>query len=408
MINLVNRKIKSGHFLKSALTKMSIDALESFKGQPRRLPRTGSNGMEHATEIIASMEKIMMARVLSGRTNFGRRRLVRLADDLLKTLERKGTPGGPMNVDRMTWKEATGDPDLFWNKYVRNPHPVVLEGFDTDLWGWSVKHLSETYGDHQTGLINMDTGGYESRHLRDLEDPSGKYYYANSHALWREHPHLEPDLGFENLGELLPSHGHLSTSFFAGCRAGQPVIFHHDGTVATFVLQVEGRKRWRQVDPFFAPLMYPVMRPQDCYSAVRYLDDADRAAMPLLKFVPYYDTVLKPGEILWNPSYMFHSVRNLDPRTLAVSTRWMTMPGRETLDPWKAYTRAHMLSPYMVRRRLEAMRFEEANNEVEGTSRHFNWYDAVSHNRVVPMTRAQVLLAWGIQPTPELLKMEAL
>ena len=49
--------------------------------------------------------------------------------------------------------------------------------------------------------------------------------------------------------------------------------------------------------------------------------DPDYASGPLYRFVDRYETILGPGDVLWNPPFVWHGVVNLT-ESIAVSLWW--------------------------------------------------------------------------------------
>jgi Cupin-like domain len=47
----------------------------------------------------------------------------------------------------------------------------------------------------------------------------------------------------------------------------------------------------------------------------------DYASCPLYRYVDRYETVLEPGDVLWNPPFVWHGVVNLT-ESIAVSLWW--------------------------------------------------------------------------------------
>ena len=71
-------------------------------------------------------------------------------------------------------------------------------------------------------------------------------------------------------------------------------------------------------------MIYPVIPPEPSYGE-SLIDQYDMKPDPrarLFQYCPHQEATLEPGDVLLIPPYYWHSVRNLDSRTLAVATRW--------------------------------------------------------------------------------------
>lgn len=368
----------------------------TIRNRKQRIPWQGSHGLEYADSEIRTINCIVALRLISGRPYLFRNKLKRHTASLLEKLQKYGEPAKPQPIERIHIDDI--DLDTFWNNFVFNPQPVVITGFKAPAFDWTMDWFFSKYGQEKSTLFNLKTGDIEELPIDTVINKPGEYYYANSEQIWRDHPELLNGLDIPALSRLAKHHLHFATNSFLKTGKGRGVFLHNDGTVATFFLMLQGCKQWRVVDPYFAPLVYPILRPHDVYTAVEFMDESEHAHLPLLKYCPYYDTVLEEGEIIWNPTYFFHSVDNLTDKTMAISTRWYAWPGKNTMDPWPTQSKATVLSLAKFISNVEATKHVLDN----GTP--FNWYDSISHGRAYPMSRTDVMKVWGIKPVPQVLR----
>ena len=95
----------------------------------------------------------------------------------------------------------------------------------------------------------------------------------------------------------------------------------HCAPIMNLYLQVYGRKRWVLAAPRFTPFMYPgLSKGMNWQSRVDFRDPNYEQA-PLYRYVDLYETVLEPGDVLWNPPWIWHGVENLT-ESIAVSMWW--------------------------------------------------------------------------------------
>ena len=53
-------------------------------------------------------------------------------------------------------------------------------------------------------------------------------------------------------------------------------------------------------------------------------DDYNKEAFPLFEYCPVYHTTLEPGDVLFNPPWWWHAIKNSTPTTVGVASRWHT------------------------------------------------------------------------------------
>jgi hypothetical protein len=96
--------------------------------------------------------------------------------------------------------------------------------------------------------------------------------------------------------------------------------FHCAG-ISNLYVQVYGRKKWLLVSPRFTLFMYPALSKGLNWQSCVDFRNPDYDSCPLYRYVNRYETVLEPGDVLWNPPFVWHSVLNLT-TSIAVSLWW--------------------------------------------------------------------------------------
>ena len=370
---------------------------QTYSFQNKRIPPDGCKGLEHAQREINAINRLILLRLISSKPYSFLPRLQKLQDKLLKKLEKYADPASPIPVKRVPYEEFIDG--SFHDRHIFNSQPVIITGFNAPAFDWTMDSFFSAYGNQRSGLLNTKTWAFEDLPLNMVIKHPGDFYYANSEQIWRDCPELLSGLNLPALSSMAKYHSHLSCNFFIKKEKGVSVFLHNDGIAATFFLQIVGRKHWRMVDPYFAPLVYPILRPHDAYTACRFLNETEHEHLPLLKYCPYYEAELNEGEMIWNPTYFFHSIKNLTDDTMAIATRWNGWPGKMMLDPWPTQSKAALLSPTKFLSHIKAIKHEQQ------TGTPFNWYDAIAHGRGYPMSRTDMLDAWGIKPADELMEL---
>ena len=75
---------------------------------------------------------------------------------------------------------------------------------------------------------------------------------------------------------------------------------------------MDGTKRWYFIDPYDNYLASPFMGwglAARSYIGL-YPDDYDESVMPAFKYCPYFYTDLQPGDVVFNPTWWGHAIRN--------------------------------------------------------------------------------------------------
>ena len=59
------------------------------------------------------------------------------------------------------------------------------------------------------------------------------------------------------------------------------------------------------------------------FSLCPYPDDYDREFFPAFAHCPIFEVTLEPGDLLLNPPWWWHAVRNVSETTVGVASRWI-------------------------------------------------------------------------------------
>jgi hypothetical protein len=108
-------------------------------------------------------------------------------------------------------------------------------------------------------------------------------------------------------------------------RAGTGTPLHHAANYNMFYM-IDGKKQWHFVDPYDSIMGYPlsIFGRAANFMFCLFPDEYNKEAFPLFEYCPVYSAVLDPGDVLFNPCYWWHAVKNVTPTTVAVASRWHT------------------------------------------------------------------------------------
>ena len=213
--------------------------------------------------------------------------------------------------------------------------PIVLRGLGADhecVRRWSPELFKERYGDFPvfyttTERIINDNG----TRLADFVDQvlSGNVnrgYVENLSDIFNAFPELHEQLGLDRIAahfEGFATYHQIAQLFFGGRGTG--AAFHCANELNVF-FNIYGQKRWTFVHPKYMFAMSPTLMNRGYFVGSFVKSNAPagfiEANFPLYNRVPRLTVTLEPGDILVNPPWWWHAVKNVTPATIAVATRW--------------------------------------------------------------------------------------
>jgi hypothetical protein len=237
------------------------------------------------------------------------------------------------------------DPAEFYERYFVTGIPVVLEGAASGwpaISKWTPDYLMGYCGNDEIDVLDgqhwsVAAGGpavvttAESRlRVRELMNvvKQGGAWYGAFLELLDKYADLRSDLDlsfvakYGHTRQRIPWQRNVLAKMYVG-GPGTSTSFHCAG-VSNLYVQAHGRKKWVLVQPEYTPFMYPA--PQRGINWQSFVDfrDPDYAACPLYRLVDRRETVLEPGDVLWNPPFVWHGVANLT-ESIAVSLWWINV-----------------------------------------------------------------------------------
>ena len=234
-------------------------------------------------------------------------------------------------------------PEEFRDRYFVTGIPVVLEGVACEwpaVTKWTPEYLLRTCGDEQVPVLDGQNWTVSPRDGTDAVATSertmtfrellrtaaaGGAWYAPFLEFLNTHADLRADLDlsfverFGNANPRIPWQRNILAKMYVG--GPNTATSLHCAAICNLYLQVYGRKRWVLVAPKFTPLMYPALSNGLNWQSRVDFRDPDYGATPLYRSVDRWETVLEPGDVLWNPPFVWHGVQNLT-ESIAVSLWW--------------------------------------------------------------------------------------
>lgn len=246
-----------------------------------------------------------------------------LSDRLAAQFEKAGFHGNEREVPIPEYDWKNGNPQEFYNLFVKKPHPVILRGFMNDtqlLKDLSWDTIISKYGDEDVFLTRRELDGYAGK-LKEVENP--QVYLHNSEKLFNKYPIIRTLFQYKKLEPYLQMKVGYEQLFVGKQGTGTPF---HNAAVYNMFYMIDGQKKWWFVDPYDTFLAYPIVLFGRAASVIGCLFpiDYNKEAFPLFKYCPVYTAVVSPGDVLFNPPWWWHAVKNVTPVTAAVASRWHT------------------------------------------------------------------------------------
>ena len=223
-------------------------------------------------------------------------------------------------------KQKSGKHSLF--ECIRAQRPAVIKNFQFKARSWTVSQLLKEYGEKEF-LLTQKGNTFKNLQLKDIK--GNDLYLANSGRFTDNIPnflaHFAP-ISCKRLWSRADQQTPRYLTSYQLFMSDHPELgtpCHNDlsGDCNLF-FQIEGRKKWTLIDPNFTLMIYPVIPPEPSYGE-SLIDQYDMKPDPrarLFQYCPHQEVTLEPGDVLFIPPYYWHSVRNVESRTLAVATRW--------------------------------------------------------------------------------------
>ncbi|MBC7863593.1 MAG: cupin-like domain-containing protein [Bacteroidia bacterium] len=223
----------------------------------------------------------------------------------------------------------------FKEHYVRKGIPVVLEGAAKEwpcVKKWSMQYFKDLHGHDEIVLVDQNTSDVKYEHITlgevidNIRSGGSKYY--RFYPLLKKHPeHLE-DFDYKWLQQRkTPPVWFDAFQVFIGGQGTYSAL--HCANPPNLFVQVHGQKDWVLYSKYYTAVIDP-----DPVENIYRRAPGKHASGPFNPFEPNYDppydlwkyidgysVSLMPGDILWNPPFYWHAVRNASD-SIGVGYRW--------------------------------------------------------------------------------------
>ncbi len=235
-------------------------------------------------------------------------------------------PGRCIPVDRV--RNIT--PEQFRDRYLRKGIPVIIEGAAAD-WRctreWSFESWKARFGHETIRLVDRpgltDDDFVDEAELTEEinfgefldEVVRGGRRYMRFAPLFEKFPELGDDVDWDWLRSMPDQSFGLNAQLFVG-GGGRQTPLHNAMTVFLFA-NIVGVKRWTFVPNHYLSLLDPPADSRGYNHSEAVVREADGRRFPGLESVDYMEAVMNPGDVLFNPSWNWHSVVN-DSATIGI------------------------------------------------------------------------------------------
>lgn len=225
----------------------------------------------------------------------------------------------------------------FKEHYVKKGIPVVMEGAAKDwpcVQKWSLEYFKQLHGKDEIVLVDQAIPGYpyELTTLADVIDNirgGGSKYYRFYPLLARHPEHLQ-DFDYKWLKEHRnPLCWFDAFQVFIGGQGSYTAL--HNANQSNLFVQVYGEKSWVLYSHYYSPVVdpHPVRNVYRSAPGKRQTGPFNpfepdyEYPFELYKYIDGYSVHLKPGDILWNPPFYWHAVKNTTD-SIGVGYRWLS------------------------------------------------------------------------------------
>lgn len=229
--------------------------------------------------------------------------------------------------------------DLTQKKFIKLTNnfttPLVVKGFVKNspaTQNWSPQYLSENYGSTQLPTIenanikNNLSSAFSEYNYITVKDAmhniinGGKMYVNNVSRIFGYHPELLDDLDLDQIkkysGIDLKNSNNVTHMFIGGKNTGTTL---HTSYTGNFFFNVKGQKKWILIDSKYSRYLQPILSKTGLFSVSKievFKDDTT------INYFPRYEFTLEEGDLLFNPPWWWHAVKNETEYTIGCANRF--------------------------------------------------------------------------------------
>ena len=218
--------------------------------------------------------------------------------------------------------------------------PIIVRNFFTDSYAvkkWNLEYFESTFGDIELPIIEdanvnnlqtkMSNDTYMSNHkyvqlkqvIENIRN-KGNIYVNNVSRIFGYHPKLLDHLNLETTKKYcdvdLKNSTNVTHMFMGGKNTGTTL---HCSYTGNFFFNVKGVKKWYLIHPQYSKYLLPTLSRSGLF-AVSKTDIFDKK--DITEKIPRYEFKLNDGDLLFNPPWWWHAVKNESAYTIGCANRY--------------------------------------------------------------------------------------
>lgn len=245
------------------------------------------------------------------------------------------TEKNPMMIPTIDAKDLTDEKFIKLSNNYRDP--VLIKNFMKDtnaVKKWDLDYLSDIIGDFKINTVKYtDKIELENMSFTDFAKriDNDEIYINNNHTILGKFPQLFDDIKpkFELLLETLKSCNlysvHIANLFIGSNNdkkkcAGSSM---HCGGSGNFFCMLQGKKHWTLIHPKYSCLLKGRVSSTGIHAQTLFdMVDIELNKTPkIFKYLPRYEIVMEPGDVLYNSPWWWHRIRNYDGLSIGLAIR---------------------------------------------------------------------------------------
>lgn len=203
--------------------------------------------------------------------------------------------------------------------------PVLIRGLMRDSLAvkkWDIRYLRDVIGGFKINTVRFGSMfKLETMAFREFIDRiEENRYINNNHTILANFPHLFEDFRreFEGFMNTLRSCNliniHIANLFigYNGSEKRCTGSNMHCGGSGNFFFMIRGRKHWTLIDPKYSCILKGRVARSGIHGQTLFdMPDTPISDTPrMLRCLPRYEFILEPGDVLYNPPWWWHRIRN--------------------------------------------------------------------------------------------------
>lgn len=236
----------------------------------------------------------------------------------------------PTPIPTIYAKQLSNQRFLKMSNNLRNP--VLIKGFMKDtqaVSNWDFDYFKQILGDYKLNILSKkDRLEIMNMSFSEFNDRAKNepLYINNNNTILSDYSILFNDVKrqFNKLINTIYTmdlkHIHIANLFMGYTKNGSNM---HCGGSGNLFCMIRGTKRWTLIDPRYSALLKGRVSESGIHGQTLFdMPDTSLNDYPnIFNYLPRYDVVLEPGDILWNAPWWWHRVENSDGLNIGLAIR---------------------------------------------------------------------------------------